>query len=1678
MKKSFARLMSGILTLVMVMTVIPSLPVVAADQTPLIIDFEKNSYDSAASPLKPTWSSTTVTVVDDPLSKGKGKVLQAEAASTLSLDLNVKDWPGNATKDGVLTYKFDVYSPELDPGIKSGSTDGTTISTLAHGGGYSYITDESSTWAWETNGTSAEWTTMTLVFDFAKSKYTIKAGDTEGHTASIIENKIGGAKDVSDPFGITFRCSAGTGKYLYLDNVNVTYEVPQELTINFENNSYNSAASPLKPTWSSTTVTVVDDPLSTGRGKVLQAEAASTLSLDLNVKNWPGNTTKDGVLTYKFDVYSPELDPGIKSGSTDGTTISTLAHGGGYSYITDESSTWAWETNGTSAEWTTMTLVFDFANSKYTIKAGDTEGHTASIIENKIGGAKDVSDPFGITFRCSAGTGKYLYLDNIDVNYAAPGETTPEPGPGTNPDPDPDPGQNPDPGPNPGPSTPSELSINFENNTYDEATSLLTNTWDTSAFNQVVDDPLYTERGKVLKFGSTSTVASLDLNVSSWPGNTARNGVLTYKFDLYNPDPDVAIKMGSTDGGTMVSISHGGSFAYETPSDGKAWVYDAMNSGGWNTVTMKLDFVNSVFKVQIANSEEYSTPIVENKVGSIDVSNAFKIAFRCAVSDTYFYLDNIDVTFVETKPEVGEITHSWLDGIKVPFSIAMKTAEVEADGNITLNDVTAGGNIPVVVDYDTAAKTATVVPTVAIDPSHSFTVTVSKNIASTINTYAEADTVKPIVLESLDIPAITENGITLFDTDGTTPPISRIEKIKAKFNVPMNEASLETAGNVTLVKEIDGSSVTLTSVNYDINDDNSVTIVTASELEPGSKYILTFTTNVERVDGEALTTALTAEIDAPVLEKPGIVTENVKFTDKLGTTDKMDAIKKNITSINVPFDMPMDSTTMIPGNMTFTNVTGGSSSPVTFFVVYNVGTQTAVITPSTELAPGNEYKITFKSDVKAQNGESVDSENDELSFTTAVLDRPVVATIEGSADGSNYAAIENVADVIKIKAEFNYKMKNATVTASTVKLEKFNGTDWVDAGAAFAFDGNKTVTFTLGSGTFPEGANFRIRCANTVSDIYEDKMTADTSEYTKAFTTKMSAVVTDLNCTMRGKTLTYSGKLMSGTTPVANEKMSMLIYKQGGAPVPFGAGTKHFTILTTGTDGGFSGTIDLYDAESAEVFEELWVAFDAQSMGVSNQLLSKAAVQLTNSTMDETSIADLKASPKDVFTYVTEAANSATMSAIVPANGLTAVQNQNLYKGMGVWVDKYNAMTPEEKAAANASLATYKSTLTTDNAAKILNASLIAADYVSLSASDAVADLTSYNDTIEEVKVEATNYSQMSATSKTWVAQNIKTNNPSGFANYEEFTKEVKKSMLLDMISSTTYTELADLFINNKALVNDGLGENKLATLEAATNQDKIDAAMQSIKLQNAENKFSSTAALANAIALAIQNTPGTGGGTGGGGSFGGGGGAGGGSGSVNDSFSIGGLGGNAAENTVTKEVFTDLAGFEWAKDAILSLYNRGVVSGIGANKYEPGRSVTREEFVKLICEAFGFETSNKEIRFKDVKADEWYAKYIQGAVELGVINGISDTEFGIGRMITREDMAVIILRALKAKGRNIGSARKSFADKSEISGYALDAVELLSGMGIINGVGGNNYAPKNNATRAEAAVIINRCLQ
>ena len=184
--------------------------------------------------------------------------------------------------------------------------------------------------------------------------------------------------------------------------------------------------------------------------------------------------------------------------------------------------------------------------------------------------------------------------------------------------------------------------------------------------------------------------------------------------------------------------------------------------------------------------------------------------------------------------------------------------------------------------------------------------------------------------------------------------------------------------------------------------------------------------------------------------------------------------------------------------------------------------------------------------------------------------------------------------------------------------------------------------------------------------------------------------------------------------------------------------------------------------------------------------------------------------------------------------------------------------------------------------------------------------------------------------------------------------------------------------------------------------------------------------------------------------------------------------------NRQEKLVFSDVNEYPWAKDAIIELYEKGVVNGMGDGTFGCSRTVNRADFMVMLTRMMNKEAVFAE-NFDDVTADKYYYKEIGIAKALGYTDGRGNNLFDPTRNISRQDMAVMAYRVLVAEGEiQAGDATTlegQFSDAEQISGYAREAVAAMVSEKYLNGYETGEFKPQGSATRAETAVFLHKIL-
>ena len=177
---------------------------------------------------------------------------------------------------------------------------------------------------------------------------------------------------------------------------------------------------------------------------------------------------------------------------------------------------------------------------------------------------------------------------------------------------------------------------------------------------------------------------------------------------------------------------------------------------------------------------------------------------------------------------------------------------------------------------------------------------------------------------------------------------------------------------------------------------------------------------------------------------------------------------------------------------------------------------------------------------------------------------------------------------------------------------------------------------------------------------------------------------------------------------------------------------------------------------------------------------------------------------------------------------------------------------------------------------------------------------------------------------------------------------------------------------------------------------------------------------------------------------------------------------------------FTDITG-HWAADNILFAASRGLLSGTSDTTFSPDTGMTRGMFVTALGRLAGINPDSYQTgKFTDVKADAYYAPYVNWAAQTGIVEGVTATTFAPDTNINREQMAVIMKNYAAKLGYDLPQTLKAvtFADNTQISSWAKDAVKSMQQAGILAGKNENKFDPKGTATRAEVATVLRRFVE
>ena len=176
---------------------------------------------------------------------------------------------------------------------------------------------------------------------------------------------------------------------------------------------------------------------------------------------------------------------------------------------------------------------------------------------------------------------------------------------------------------------------------------------------------------------------------------------------------------------------------------------------------------------------------------------------------------------------------------------------------------------------------------------------------------------------------------------------------------------------------------------------------------------------------------------------------------------------------------------------------------------------------------------------------------------------------------------------------------------------------------------------------------------------------------------------------------------------------------------------------------------------------------------------------------------------------------------------------------------------------------------------------------------------------------------------------------------------------------------------------------------------------------------------------------------------------------------------------------FTDLAAGAWYEDAVAYVYRHDLMSGYSEDLFGPNNDLSRAQLCQIIYNMEGRPTVAGGSSFSDVADGAWYTDAVTWAASQGIVDGYGGGLFGPDDNITREQLASILYRYAQAKGYDVSIGEDtnilSYTDASDVAEYAISAMQWACGSGVITGISESALAPRGEATRAQAAMMLMR---
>jgi hypothetical protein len=174
---------------------------------------------------------------------------------------------------------------------------------------------------------------------------------------------------------------------------------------------------------------------------------------------------------------------------------------------------------------------------------------------------------------------------------------------------------------------------------------------------------------------------------------------------------------------------------------------------------------------------------------------------------------------------------------------------------------------------------------------------------------------------------------------------------------------------------------------------------------------------------------------------------------------------------------------------------------------------------------------------------------------------------------------------------------------------------------------------------------------------------------------------------------------------------------------------------------------------------------------------------------------------------------------------------------------------------------------------------------------------------------------------------------------------------------------------------------------------------------------------------------------------------------------------------------FTDVAASNGFYRFVETMVHRNVTGGCSATAYCPANPTSREQiavFVLVSKEPPGYvpPACGTTPMFPDVPVTSGFCRWVEELARRNVVGGCGGGNYCPGASVTREQMAVIVLRTLDPALQPPACGTPMFADVPAASGFCR-WIEELARRGVVTGCGGGNYCPTAPVTREQMSVFL-----